>query len=135
MLPESNLAFFHADIAWRSKNWRSGIAPLKAGVLSPGIRFGIIIGGNPDYTDNISWTQAGLDQLKALAVNAATAPEDVIIQSWQPLPTQYRTVTGDPSTRPDNSVFQTWHSYPTRFLPENRPGTLTSVVVQTMGAR
>jgi hypothetical protein len=100
----SNLAFFHADIAWRSKNWRLAIAPLKAGMRAHGIRFGIIIGGNPDYTDDISWTQAGLDQLKTLAANPATAPEDVIIQSWQPLPTHY--------------------------LPETVPGTSTWMLLQ-----
>ena len=99
-----SLAFFHADIAWRSKNWRPGLAPLKAGMRARGIRFGIIIGGDPDYTDDLSWTRAGLDQLEALAVNPATAPEDVIIQSWQPLPTHY--------------------------LPETTPGTSTWMLLQ-----
>jgi len=61
-----------------------------------GIRSGIIIGGNPDYNDDVSWTRAGLEQLKSLAANPSTAPEDVIIQSWQPLPTHYlpETTTG-----------------------------------------
>ena len=31
-----SLASMHADIAWRSKNWRSGIAPLKAGLEARG---------------------------------------------------------------------------------------------------
>jgi hypothetical protein len=48
---------------------------------------------------------------------------------------RYRTVTNSPDTKPDDFVFQTWHSYPTWFLPESQPGTLTSVVVQTVGAR
>jgi hypothetical protein len=100
----SKLAFFHADIAWRSKNWRPAIAPLKAGMRARDIRFGIIIGGTPDDTDDISWTRAGLDQLRALAANPATAPEDVVIQSWQPLPT--------------------------RYLPETLPGTSTWMLLQ-----
>jgi hypothetical protein len=100
----SNLAFFHADIAWRSKNWRPGIAPLKTGIRARGIRFGIIIGGNPDYKDDVSWTRAGLDQLKTLAADPAIAPEDVVIQSWQPLPT--------------------------RYLPETTPGTSTWMLLQ-----
>jgi hypothetical protein len=83
------LAFFHTDIAWRSKNWQPAIAPLKSAMHARGIRFGIIIGGNPDYTDDVSWTRAGLDQLKTLSGNPATAPEDIIIQSWQPLPKRY----------------------------------------------
>jgi hypothetical protein len=100
----SNLAFFHADIAWRSKNWQAGIAPLKEGMHARGIRFGIIIGGNPDYKDNVSWTRAGLDQLRMLSASPATAPEDVIIQSWQPLPTN--------------------------FLPETMPGTSTWMLLE-----
>jgi len=100
----SNLAFFHVDIAWRSKNWRPGIAPLKAGMRARGIRFGIIIGGDPDYTDDVSWTRAGLDQLRTLASNPATAPEDVIVQSWQSLPSHY--------------------------LPETLPGTSTWMLLQ-----
>jgi len=85
----TNFAFFHTDIAWRSKNWQPALAPLKAGFRSRGIRFGIIIGGDPDYTDDVSWTHAGLEQLRRLGSSPATAPEDVIIQSWQPLPTRY----------------------------------------------
>jgi hypothetical protein len=98
------LAFFHTDIAWRSPNWRPGIAPLKAGMRTRGIRYGIIIGGTPDQTDDVSWTRTGLDALKTLAGNPATAPQDVIIQSWQPLPTHY--------------------------LPETRPGTTTWMLLE-----
>jgi hypothetical protein len=100
----TSLAFFHADIAWRSNNWQQGIPPLKRGMEARGIRFGIIIGGDPDYKDNVSWTRAGLDQLRALSANPATAPEDLIIQSWQPLPTNY--------------------------LPETTPGTSTWMLLQ-----
>jgi hypothetical protein len=42
-----------------------------------------------DQTDNLSRTRAGLGQLQSLAANLTTVPEDIIIQSWQPLPTQY----------------------------------------------
>jgi hypothetical protein len=77
----SNLAFIHTDIAWRSKNWLPGIAPLKAVMHTRGIRFGIIIGGTPDQTDNLSWTRAGLGQLQSLAAHPMTVPEDIIVQS------------------------------------------------------
>jgi hypothetical protein len=53
------------------------------------IRFGIIIGGTPDQTDSLSWTRAGLGQLQSLAANLTTVPEGIILQSRQPLPTQY----------------------------------------------
>jgi hypothetical protein len=100
----NTLAFFHADIAWRSKDWQRAIAPLNAGLRARGIRFGVIIGGDPDYTDDLSWTRAGLHQLSVLNANPATAPDDIIIQSWQPLPTH--------------------------FLPETTPGTTTWMLLE-----
>ena len=100
----SNLAFMHADIAWRSKNWQPGLAPLKAAMVSRGIRFGIIIGGNPDFKDDVSWTHEGLSQLRSLSSNPATAPQDIVMQSWQPLPSSY--------------------------LPESQPGTTTWMLLQ-----
>jgi hypothetical protein len=100
----SPLAFFHADIAWRSKDWLPGIAPLKAAAHARGIRFGAIVGGDPDFTDDVSWTRAGLRALRSLAASPATAPDDVVVQSWQPLPTH--------------------------DLPENVPGTTTWMLLQ-----
>jgi hypothetical protein len=50
-------------------------------------------------------------------------------------PVNNHTVTNNPDIRPDDFVFQTWHSYPTRFLPEGQRGTLTSVILQTVGGR
>jgi hypothetical protein len=104
-----SLAFVHADIAWRSTNWQQAIAPLKTGLRARGIRFGIIIGGDPSYTNDISWTRAGLHQLSVFVADPATAPEDVIIQSWQPLPT--------------------------RYLPETTPGTTTWMLLEAEKSR
>jgi hypothetical protein len=44
------------------------------------IRFGIIIGGTSDQTDNLSWARARLGRLQSLAANPTTVPEDIIIQ-------------------------------------------------------
>jgi hypothetical protein len=52
-------------------------------------RFGIIIRGKSDQTDNLSRMRARLGQWQSLAANPTTVPQDIIIQSWQPLPTQY----------------------------------------------
>jgi hypothetical protein len=103
----TKLAFLHADIAWRSPGWQAGIAPLKAGLRTRGIAFGTIFGGTPDQQDDVSWTRAGLLQLKTLASNPATAPEQVIIQTWQPLPT--------------------------KMLPETTAGTLSWMLLQAEG--
>ena len=66
---------------------------------------------------------------------AAAGRRSARFESVDPGPWRYRTVTSNPATNPDDVVVQTWHSYPTRFLPEGRAGTLTSVVVQTVGSR
>jgi hypothetical protein len=83
----SGLAFLHVDISWHS-NWQPAIAPLKAGLHARGIRFGVIINGDSGSKDSATWTSTALGRLAIIAADSATAPEDVIIQSWHPLPTQ-----------------------------------------------
>jgi hypothetical protein len=82
------LAFLHADIAWRTPGWQSAVPQMKAAARTRGIRFGVVFGGTPDQENDLSWTGAGLAQLKAFAANPATAPDDVLIQTWQPLPSR-----------------------------------------------
>jgi hypothetical protein len=106
-LTGSKLAFMHADIAWRMPGWQAGLAPLKAGLRARNIPFGIIFGGTPDQQDDLSWTRSGLNELESLASNPATVPGQVIIQSWQPLPTH--------------------------VLPETTPGTGTWMLLQAEG--
>jgi hypothetical protein len=69
-----------------------------------GIRFGMIIGGNPDFDDEISWTKEGLRVLRDLYTNPAISPGYVIVQSWQ--------------------------ANPTRYVPESREGTGTWMLLQ-----
>jgi hypothetical protein len=80
------------------------LAPLKAGLVARAIRFGVIVGGDPDFTDDVAWTRAGLHQLTVLHADPATTPQDIVIQSWQPLPTHY--------------------------LPETTPGTTTWMLLE-----
>jgi hypothetical protein len=103
------LAFLHADIAWRTPGWQSAVAPMKAAALARGIRFGVVFGGTPDQSEDLSWTRAGLTQLKAFIADPSIAPDDILIQSWQPLPT--------------------------RELPETTPGTSTWMLLQAEHAR
>jgi hypothetical protein len=98
------LAFLHADIAWRSPGWESAVRQMKAAASVRGIRFGVVFGGTPDQKDNVSWTGGGLAQLRAFVGNSTMAPDDVLIQTWQPLPT--------------------------RELPETTPGTHTWMLLQ-----
>ena len=73
-----------------------------------GISYGVIFDGSSIDKSDLQWTTHAIER--------------------------FRAVTRSPDTLPDDFVFQTWHSYPTQFLPDSRPGTLTSVVVQTVGA-
>lgn len=101
------LTFMQADIIWYD-NWRSQLAQWSKRLRESGISYGVIFDGSSIDKSDLAWTNHAIER--------------------------YRTVTSNPATRPDDAVFQTWHSYPTRFLPETRPGTLTSVVVQAIGA-
>ena len=92
------LAFFHSDIVWNT-DYQAALAPLKAGFQARAIPFGVIIGGNQNQGGDAGWVALGLQRLATLHADPATAPEDIVIQSWQPLPT--------------------------RMLPETDPGSLT----------
>jgi hypothetical protein len=101
------LSFLQADIIWYD-NWRPQLVDWHKQLHQGGISYGVIFDGSSIDKSDLEWTNHAIER--------------------------YRTVTSNPDTKPDDTVFQTWHSYPTRFLPESQPGTLTSVVVQTVGA-
>ena len=93
------LAFFHCDTAWQFPNWQGILVPLRRQVHAAGMRFGIIIGGSPEDRTNERWVADGLQRLSYLA-NPATRPDDVIVQSWQDLPTRML-----PETMPGSSTY------------------------------
>jgi hypothetical protein len=101
------LSFMQADIIWYD-NWRPQLVEWRSQLRKAGIAYGVIFDGSAIDKSDLAWTGHAIER--------------------------YRTVTSNPATRPDDAVFQTWHDYPTRFLPENRAGTLTSVVLQTVGS-
>jgi hypothetical protein len=97
------LAFFHADVVWQN-DWQPLIAPLKRQVHALGLRFGVIIDGDLDNDTDQAWVDAGLQRLQMMAANPAMTPDDVIVQSWQPLPSH--------------------------ILPDSSPGTTTYMLRQ-----
>lgn len=97
------LAFFHADIAWRT-DWRPMVAPLKRQMHALGVPFGVIIGGSPDNASEEEWVRTALQRFEELNRNSETRPDDVVIQSWQKVPTH--------------------------MLPESAPGTSTYLLLQ-----
>lgn len=103
-----SLSFLQADFIWYD-NWKPQLVEWRRRLHEAGISYGVIFDGSAIDKSDVEWTNHAIER--------------------------YRTVTGKRDTRPDDFIFQTWHSYPTRFLPENERGTLTSVVVQTLGLR
>jgi len=99
------LAFLHADLIWQN-NWKPQLVAWKTRLRAAGISYGVIIDGDPADKTDIAWT------------NNAIA--------------RYRALAGDAAMRPDEFVFQSWQPRPTHFLPEDKPGTLTSVIVETI---
>lgn len=102
------LSSLQADIIWYD-NWKPQLVEWRKRLSAAGISYGVIFDGSAIDKSDLEWTNHAIER--------------------------YRTVTNNPDTRPEQFVFQTWHSYPTRFLPESQAGTLTSVVVRTVGTR
>ncbi|RKP44303.1 hypothetical protein D7S89_22500 [Trinickia fusca] len=99
------LSFLQADLIWQN-NWKPQLAVWKTRLHEAGIAYGVVVDGDPgDHTD-IQWTDHAVER--------------------------YRELAGDPTVRPDEFVVQSWQPRPTMFLPENKPGTLTSVIVRTV---
>jgi len=99
----TKLAFFHADIAWRT-NWHPAFVLAAKSFRAEGIRFGAVIGGRPMDQTDITFEQFGLSQLQAFQSSPDTRLNDVLIYSWQPRPT--------------------------KFLPESEPGTSTNILLR-----
>jgi hypothetical protein len=104
----ARLSFMDADIIWYEKTFRSQLVEWRRRLHEAGIIYGAYINGSAccDKTD-LQWTQHAIER--------------------------YALVTGDPTIKPDNYIIGTWMPHPTRYLPETQPGTLTSIVVQTVG--
>jgi len=102
------LSFLQADIIWFD-NWRPQLVEWRKRLRPAGLSYGVIFDGSGIDKSNLAWTSHAVER--------------------------YRTVTRDSAVAPDDAVIQTWNDYPTSFLPETQPGTLTSVVTQTVGVR
>ena len=94
-------AFVHADMQWNDV----GVVPqadrLSRRMHALGIRVGVICdGGGPTIKDSNAWVNNAVGRCTALAADPNFAPNDLIAQTWETLPT--------------------------KMLPENAPGTMTN---------
>jgi hypothetical protein len=99
------LAFLQADIIWQNR-WQPQLLEWRTRLRAAGMKFGVIVDGDPADRSDSEWA--------ALAIS------------------RYRLVMSNPQTLPDEVVFQSWQKLPNRFLPDNVPGTLTNIVLQSL---
>lgn len=94
-------AFFHADVDWAGP-WREQLSELIPALRERGIKFGIIYDGNLDDQTSLAWGRRAELRFSAVESDRRFSPDDAIIQTWMP--------------------------YPTNMLPETQPGTMTWLV-------
>lgn len=100
------LAFIHADETWK-EGAVSNLVPLAKALKARHMAFGVIYDADADKANNASdeaWAHN--------ALNHAAEVERAL------------------GVRPDHAVIETWVRRPSRVLPEDKPGTLTNVVLQ-----
>jgi hypothetical protein len=100
------IRFVHADVIWQLP-WRNQMVEWKRKVEAAGIAFGVICNGNPHEISDTDWTMRALERFQAMTRNPAFHPDDIIIQSWMPRPTE--------------------------LMPESKSGTLMNLVAQAYG--
>ena len=94
-------AFVHADMQWNEPGVIPQADRLSRRMHALGIRIGVICdGGGPNIKDSTSWVNNAVQRCQNLTADAGFAPDDLLAQTWEPLPT--------------------------KMLPENAPGTMTN---------
>lgn len=97
------LAFVHADVAWKW-DWKSEMEEMARQTHSRGIHFGVICDGDPDAGNNEAWVRQALRRCQDVAANPKTVPDDLIVQSWELLPTKML-----PETDPGSLTYEVLH--------------------------
>jgi hypothetical protein len=100
------LSFLQADLIWQN-NWRPQLTVWKSRLHAAGLAYGVVIDGDPADSSDLVWTRHAVQRYRELAADTTLSPDACSIQSWQPRPTP--------------------------MWPEDDPGSLTGVVVQTVG--
>jgi hypothetical protein len=95
---DARLAFLHADVSWKWP-WAPRLQEMARQARARGIRFGVICDGDADAGGDEAWVRQAVQRCQAAASDRSIRPDELIVQSWEPLPT--------------------------RMLPETAPGTLT----------
>jgi len=102
-----NLAFFDMDIDWHLMPIPQ-VQAFEARLRASGVPVGIIYDGDPQDRSGTAWTEHAEQRFAA--------------------------VESDPASVPDQAILHTWMNQPTHMLPENQPGTMTSLVLRYAAA-
>ena len=94
-------AFVHADMQWNDVGVVPQVDRLGRRMHALSIRVGVICdGGGPTTKDSNTWVNTAVQRCAALAADTNFAPDDLLAQTWETLPT--------------------------KMLPENASGTMTN---------
>ncbi len=100
----STIAEFDADVNWNDPASASGLAAYAQAAKAAGAAFGISGNATNVQQGNLSWALSAEANIAAAEANPATAPSNIIVD--------------------------TWDAYPTVTLPEGLDGTLSHVAVE-----
>jgi len=112
-------SFVRADLVWNG-SWRRNLLALKGGLRREGVEYSLIYNGNGDEG-------RGQNYPVLIEQNDQVWTETAI--------RRFRAIEADPQVAPDQAVIETWDPWPTHMLPEDRPGTLTNVLLQYVSLR
>jgi hypothetical protein len=97
-------AFVHTDMAWAITGWQPLLENLATRLHASGMRVGVICDGDANVGGDEAWVRQALQRCQTTLADPRVRPDDLIVQSWEPLPT--------------------------KMLPETDPGSLTYEAVQ-----
>ena len=82
-------AFVHADMQWNDVGVIAQAERLGRRMHALGIRVGVICnGGGPAIKDSDAWVDSAVLRCRTLAADAQFAPDDLLAQTWETLPTK-----------------------------------------------
>ena len=102
-----SLAFVDADVDWHF-DYQRQLETWRRSLHNDGMRLGVICNGDFSADSDQAWATEAIERYRAVTRNQTTSPDDVIFQSWMPRPAY--------------------------MLPEDRFGTMTSVVAGAIAA-
>jgi hypothetical protein len=99
------IRFIAADIIWKD-DWRPQLLEWQKKANTAGIGLGVIIDGDNNDKDDQTWAGKAIRRYTAVMRDLPRPPEQIIFQSWM--------------------------THPSRAQPDNQPGTLSSIVLNSL---